>query len=194
MKEAAAGILICGDLEKAFALAKEYWVIDGAIAGQNILLAARALGIGSVTHEIVHSLRGPKFSQSITPMNMAAVQTTVRGFLSERAVYAKSDYYFYADGVEGVNWDNVYCSAVPNVRKIHVPLLCMGMTGGYEFLASEVIYDNAASEDKYIAFVEGAAHNFDPERGVEKYPGQFGDTEKLVFDFVDGWLSAEGRF
>ena len=48
LKQAAAGILICGDLEKAFAPAKEYWVIDGAIAGQNISLAARALGIGSV--------------------------------------------------------------------------------------------------------------------------------------------------
>lgn len=48
LKEAAAGILICGDLEKAFAPAREYWVIDGAIAGQNISLAARALGIGSV--------------------------------------------------------------------------------------------------------------------------------------------------
>lgn len=149
---------------------------------------------GSVTHEIVRSLRGPKFSQSITPMNMATVQTTVRCFLSERAVYAKPDYYFYADGVEGVDWDNVYCSAVPNVRKIHAPLLCMGMTGGYEFLASEVIYDNAASEDKHIAFVEGATHNFSPEHEVEKFPGQFGDTEKLVYDYVDQWLSAEGRF
>lgn len=48
LKGAAAGILICGDLNKAFAPAKEYWVIDGAIAGQNISLAARALGIGSV--------------------------------------------------------------------------------------------------------------------------------------------------
>ena len=48
LKQAAAGILICGDLEKAFAPAKEYWVIDGAIAGQNISLAARGLGIGSV--------------------------------------------------------------------------------------------------------------------------------------------------
>lgn len=48
LRKAAAGILICGDLDKAFPLAKEYWVIDGAIAGQNISLAARALGIGSV--------------------------------------------------------------------------------------------------------------------------------------------------
>lgn len=48
LRQAAAGILICGDLERAFPLAKEYWVVDGAIAGQNITLAARALGIGSV--------------------------------------------------------------------------------------------------------------------------------------------------
>lgn len=48
LRQAAAGILICGDLDKAFPKAKEYWVIDGAIAGQNISLAARALGIGSV--------------------------------------------------------------------------------------------------------------------------------------------------
>ncbi len=149
---------------------------------------------GSITHEIVHSLRGPKFSQSSTPMNKATVQTTVRCFLSERAVYAKPDYYFHEDGVTGVDWDNVYCSAVPNVRKIRVPLLCVGMTAGYEFLASEVIYDNAASEDKSIAFVEGATHNFTPEHTVEKFPGQFGDTEKLVFDFLDKWIGAEGRF
>lgn len=149
---------------------------------------------GSITNEIVRSLRKPKFSQSITPMSMSAVQTTVRCFLSERAVYATPEYYFHADGATGIGWDNVYCSAVPNVRKIHVPLLCMGMTGGYEYLASEVVYDNAASEDKTIAFVEGATHNFSAEHEVEEYPGQFGDTEKLTFDFVDQWLSAKGRF
>ncbi len=42
------GILILGDLERAFPYAKEYWVIDGAIAGQNMSLAAEGLGIGSV--------------------------------------------------------------------------------------------------------------------------------------------------
>ena len=45
---ADAGILICGDLNRAFARAPEYWVIDGSIAAQNMTLAARALGIGSV--------------------------------------------------------------------------------------------------------------------------------------------------
>lgn len=48
LKNAAAGILILGDTDRAFPPAKDYWVIDGAIAGQNIVLAAHALGIGSV--------------------------------------------------------------------------------------------------------------------------------------------------
>ncbi len=45
---AAVGIMICGDLERAFEKAPEYWIIDGAIAGQNMILAAEDLGIGSV--------------------------------------------------------------------------------------------------------------------------------------------------
>ena len=48
LKGAAFGVLILGDLEKAFPPAKEYWVIDGAIAAQNMILAAQNLGIGSV--------------------------------------------------------------------------------------------------------------------------------------------------
>lgn len=42
------GILVLGDLERAFQHAKEYWVIDGSIAAQNMILAAKDLGIGSV--------------------------------------------------------------------------------------------------------------------------------------------------
>jgi nitroreductase len=47
-KGCAVGILICGNLERAFPPAKDYWIIDGAIAGQNIVLAAAGLGLGSV--------------------------------------------------------------------------------------------------------------------------------------------------
>ena len=48
LRKAALGVLICGDLDRAFPRAKDYWVIDAAIAGQNITLAAEALGLGSV--------------------------------------------------------------------------------------------------------------------------------------------------
>ena len=48
LKEATAGILVCGDLDRAFSRAPEYWVIDCAIAAQNMLLAAHDLGLGGV--------------------------------------------------------------------------------------------------------------------------------------------------
>ena len=48
LRRAAAGILVCGDLDRAFPPAKDYWVIDGAIAAQNICLAAQELGLGAV--------------------------------------------------------------------------------------------------------------------------------------------------
>ena len=48
LKGAKLGILICGDLERAFSRAPEYWVVDCSIAGQNMVLAAEELGLGSV--------------------------------------------------------------------------------------------------------------------------------------------------
>ena len=48
LKKAALGIMVCGDLSRSFPKAQDYWIIDGAIACQNMILAAHALGIGSV--------------------------------------------------------------------------------------------------------------------------------------------------
>lgn len=48
LRGANVGILICGNLDKAFEKAKDYFIIDCAIAGENICLSAKALGIGSV--------------------------------------------------------------------------------------------------------------------------------------------------
>jgi nitroreductase len=48
LKKANIGILVCGDLKRAFKPAPDYWIIDGSIAAQNMILAAHALGIGSV--------------------------------------------------------------------------------------------------------------------------------------------------
>lgn len=48
LRKAVAGILVCGDLDRAFRFAKDYWVIDGAIAAQNICLTAQELGLGAV--------------------------------------------------------------------------------------------------------------------------------------------------
>ena len=47
LKNADVGILVLGDKTRAFKQAPDYWIIDGAIAAQNMILAAHELGIGS---------------------------------------------------------------------------------------------------------------------------------------------------
>ena len=64
----------------------------------------------------------------------------------------------------------------------------MGLTGGYEYLAAEMIYNNTPSQDKSIAFVEGASHMFAP------VDPKWGDTEKVLYDYMAKWLSQPGRF
>lgn len=45
---APLAVLVCGDLTNAYKEAQEYWIIDCAIACQNMVLCAHSLGIGSV--------------------------------------------------------------------------------------------------------------------------------------------------
>ena len=87
-----------------------------------------------------------------------------------------------------MDWESSYCCTPGNVKGVSVPVLIMGMTGSYEFLAAEQIYENIKSENKTMAFVEGASHNFVPQEDAENYPGQFGDTVKICFDYVANWL------
>jgi pimeloyl-ACP methyl ester carboxylesterase len=151
---------------------------------------------GSVTTEIVHSVRLPESNtKSPTPsMNQGAVETTVRTFLTNYAIRVSDDFGFDEDSMHGVDWTSTYSSPPGNVQSIHVPLLVMGMTGHYEYLASETIYEKAQSADKALAFVEGASHGYQTCKPCEKVPGQYGDTEKTTYDYIDQWLSKGGRF
>lgn len=45
---ATMAILVCGDTSRSFPMFPDFWTVDGSIAAQNIILAAHALGIGSV--------------------------------------------------------------------------------------------------------------------------------------------------
>lgn len=149
-------------------------------------------GDGTVTRERIRSVRRPGGRMNPTPLCKAGtLVTTVKSFLTGKAVLADESYCIKADGAEGILWDNSYDCTPGNVKKIHAPLLCMGMTGSYEYLAAEAIFLNAACTDKTIAFVEGAGHNFAPEHRCEAWPGQFGDTEKTLYDFMDQWMSRQ---
>ena len=148
---------------------------------------------GSVTTEIVHSVRVPE-GRALTPTLGAAMQATVHSYLTSFAIRTTPDYGFDEDSVHGVDWDSSYTVPPGNVKGISAPLLTMGMTGHWEYLAAETIYNNAKSKDKTIAFVEGAQHTYTPCKQCEKTPGQFGDTIKTLYDYIDTWLAKPGRF
>ncbi len=48
LRSASAAIMVCGDMELAYPGNPDYWIQDCAAATQNILIAATAMGIGSV--------------------------------------------------------------------------------------------------------------------------------------------------
>lgn len=148
-------------------------------------------GDGSRTREIIHTARTPQNKRSLTAnYRDGLLSTTVRRFLDSSCVRAGSDYHYDADTISGVDWSGCYCCTTGNVAGVTVPLLLMGMTGGWEFSSVEGIAERAASQDKTVAFVEGATHMFCPDRGVTCY----GDTVKTTYDFAAQWLEEAGRF
>lgn len=152
-------------------------------------------GDGSITTEIVRSVRGPENPRCLTgKLRDGAHIMTIRTYLSSYAVRTNDEYGYNDQEVYGIDWKSSYSCPPGNVTYIHVPLLVMGMTAGWEYLASETIYDMAASKDKDIAFVEGATHIFRPDISKEKYEGQFGDTECNLYNYVADWINKDNRF
>jgi hypothetical protein len=152
-------------------------------------------GDGSSSTETIRSVRKPENRESFTSSyHEGALITTVRNYLNSYAVRTLDNYGYNEDSVYGIDWSSSYNCPPGNIKNIKVPLLIMGMTGNWEYLASEAIYENAASHDKTLVFVEGASHLFTTAAHCEKFPGEFGDTQKTTFDYADTWLSQNNRF
>ena len=146
---------------------------------------------GSVKNEIVKSVRAPFGMIGSSERLTASLNTTVRGFLSTCAITTDANFRVNEDGLQGIHWTSNINNPIGNSEGITVPSLFMGMTGSYEYLAAEEIYHHSSSTDKTIAFVEGASHNFTPDKDAEKYNNtSYGDTVKHLFDYVDNWLNS----
>lgn len=149
---------------------------------------------GSFTVEIVHSLRNPENPKSWTHSLLEGGRImTVHNYLTSYAVRTTEDYWYGEDTVKGIDWHSTFNSPVGNVEYIRVPTLILGMTAGWENLASETIYEHSAAETKELAFIEGANHKFNTEHAQEKFPGQFGDTMKTVHDYMAAWINRLGE-
>ncbi|KAL4977565.1 hypothetical protein BDW66DRAFT_158685 [Aspergillus desertorum] len=100
-----------------------------------------------------------------------------------------------ADNIAGDDWVFSQTAPIASAAGISVPSLTMGNTGHYEYLNAEKIYLAATkAKDKSIAFVEGAQHTINTCTECERYPGEFGDTVRTAFDYMDAWLGEPGRF
>jgi hypothetical protein len=151
---------------------------------------------GSLTTEIVHSVRVPTLTENPSHSYVsAALKTTVRSFLSTYAIRATADYgYGEETAIRGVEWTSSWASNPGNAEGITVPFLTLGMTGSFESSTAETIHNHLKSADKTLVYVEGATHGYPTCKKCEKTPGQYGDTVKTLYDYADGWLSRKGRF
>ena len=119
----------------------------------------------------------------------AGCNTTVRSFLTNYAIRTKGIMKMTENSFEGVDYDSSFASTTGNVRHMRKPTLLLAMSGAQCVLNNEYIYENLAAADKTLMYVEGATHMFTPNKDVEEFPGQFGDTVKTTFDRVNTWIS-----
>ena len=145
---------------------------------------------GVQSTEIVRSLRLPRGGHPVTDRYNMAITTSLKVFLSNSILWTNG-FHYDDTSLYGADFSRSWCCTPGNMTHVSAPLLVMGMTGGYESMAAEMIWEAAPSTDKTLAYVEGATHNFYPNKEAEKFPGQFGDTIKTMCDYIDTWLFTE---
>lgn len=140
---------------------------------------------GTIVTEIIKSVRVPNTDNAERAKSFQAGSKflTVKSFLGTRAIRAK----------HSLN-DIDYCSnnnSTPcHLQKITVPILILGMGGHYFLRDNEVHFEVAASPDKEYVVIEGASHGIRPCKVCEKTPGQYSNTVKNTFDYMQKWINA----
>jgi hypothetical protein len=140
---------------------------------------------GTTPIEIVQDVRAPKAIPVKQRDTLAATAQymTVRQYLAFSAISTTSDFALAADNMKGFVWRSSANSLPGNVENIHVPTLVMAGSCMLHLIPLEQVYDHSAARDKEFVAVEGADHSLEPCRP------EYGDTQKLAFDYVDGWLT-----
>jgi hypothetical protein len=136
---------------------------------------------------------GTSVRGDISKANLAysnALTASVRSFLSTYAIRSGPDYQVTADDVTGVDWQSTNTSLIANLGGVNAPLLALSMTGHYWLVTTELGFNASPSLDKTLAYVEGASHGLSTCKACETTPGEFGDTEKTLMDYVAQWLNS----
>lgn len=150
---------------------------------------------GTNSTQVVHSVRVPTAIGSFaSKFYDGAIKPSINRFLETLAIRVNDNFEYLPDGLKGIKWNSSQTAPISSAADVSVPILALGMTGHWEYLNAEKIYLNSGSDDKSIAFVEGASHTINVCTECESYSGQYGDTVKTCFDHMDKWLRQKGRF
>ena len=91
------------------------------------------------------------------------------------------------DGIDHCSTNN---STTCAVQSISIPIMIAAM-GAYQFIRDdEVIFDKSASQDKDYVVIEGALHGFTPCVACETTRGQYSNTVRNLFDYIQKWINA----
>ena len=139
---------------------------------------------GTVATQIVESVRpvGRGSETSNSAFNTGTRLLTIRSFLSANAIRAK-------DSMDDIDWCSSNNSTPCALKSISVPLLVTAMGAHYFVRDNEIHYDVAASTDKDFVVIEGATHGIRPCTACERTPGQYGNSVKNFFDYVQRWIA-----
>jgi hypothetical protein len=139
---------------------------------------------GSIAREIAHSVAVPE------PENAKANHSFARGtkvftlksFLSANAVKS-------TNSLDGIDWCSTNNSTMCAVESIKIPTLIAAM-GAFHFVRDqEQMYDLSAAKDKDYVVIEGALHGYVPCKACEKTPGQYSNSAKNLFDYIQKWTN-----
>jgi len=88
LKKATVAIVVCGNQTKEKFKGQGYWQLDGAVASENILIAAHALGLGAVWTAIYpYPDRIPKVQKILNlPANVMPLNVIPVGYPAEKKV------------------------------------------------------------------------------------------------------------
>lgn len=167
---------------------------------QKHLLLARD---GTRPFQIIQSVRTPS-GRASNGLDCVGSTTSVNVhiWLGAHALRATPGLYTQSpNDITGVDYDSSATSSVTNVKGVSVPLIIIANTGHYFLRPDEIVYENAKSEDKTIAFEEGAVHGgtpclscakaIDPTITTQAQANAYwGDTFERTMDFYSEWLSA----
>ena len=140
---------------------------------------------GTIVTEIVKSVRvaDTKNPERATSFYDGSKFLTVRSFLGTRAIRAKH-------ALDEIDYCSNNNSTPCHLQKITVPILILGMGGHYFLRDNEIHYEVSASTDKEYIIIEGASHGIRPCKICETTPGQYSNTVKNTFDYMQKWINS----